>query len=143
MIKLMFVLLMFWTPQEGPIVNLTSPWATEAWQDYASHIVASEARGVPDADIVIACTLVRDIERGWSPWNLRARWFGWGTPDARDRRAVFDAVSSSSSACVEVPAYQFVGNVNDLRYWRSIGMVSGGPHDTYVGAAGQTVIGVK
>lgn len=61
-------------------------WATERWQDYAAHIVASEARGVPAADIVIACTILRDVERGYHPWRLHpGRWKGYGTPDARDR----------------------------------------------------------
>jgi len=29
-------------------------WATPAWREWAAHIVASEARGVPSADIVVA-----------------------------------------------------------------------------------------
>ena len=125
-------------PPQDDTNSGTPPWATEAWQDFAAHIVASEARGVPQADKVVACMLVRDIERGWHPWALRGRWFGWGTPDARDRRAVADALQD----CSDVPDYRYVGNVRDVHLWRSRGMVGPGPLDLYVGRGGQTVVGV-
>ncbi len=127
---------------EGPLVEYISPrWATEQWQDFASHIVASEARNVPEADIVIACTLVRDVENGWNPWALRNRWFGWGTPDDKDRQAVF--MSLSSPACDDVPEYRFVGNFLDVQRWRASGMISEGPYDLFVGRTGSAVVGVR
>lgn len=115
-------------------------FATGAWIDYAAHIVASEARNVPAADIVIACTLLRDVERGWHPWNLRRRWFGYGTPDAKDVAAVRNAVYTR--ACEAVPEYKFVGNLKDVYLWRSIGLIGSGPLHLYVGLEGSTVIGV-
>ncbi len=129
-------------PPEGPQVEHVTPrWATESWQNFAAHIVASEARNVPEADIVIACTLVRDVENGWNPWALRSRWFGWGNPDDQDRGAVL--MSLSSPACDDVPKFRFVGNLNDVRYWRSIGMIPEGPYDLYVGRSGSVVVGVR
>ena len=116
-------------------------WATASWQTYAAHIVASEARGVPSADIVIACTLIRDIERGYHPWNLHpGRWHGYGTPDDLDRKAVTDALLSS--ACVDVPRYKYVGNFRDAQYWVRSRTIDNGPFDLYVGPHGQAVVGV-
>lgn len=115
-------------------------FATDAWQDYVSHIVASEARGVEEADIVVACTLVRDVKRGWGPWALRGRWFGWGTPDEADRNAVLQAVTRGG--CVNVPEYRYVGNFQDVQHWRAVGMIHRGPYDLYVGPRGQAVVGV-
>lgn len=116
-------------------------WATDAWQDFAAHIVASEARNVPAADIVVACTLGRDVGRGWSPWALGDRWYGYGRPDAADRQAVRDALTTD--ACDAVPDYKFVGNIRDVQHWRAVGMIGEGPFDLYVGATGSTVVGVR
>jgi len=115
-------------------------WASERWIIFAAHIVASEARGVPQADVVVACTIVRDIERGWHPWAIRGRWFGWGRPDAKDIGAVRDALITGG--CDEVPIYRYVGNFKDVQYWRSIGFAGSGPLDLYVGRRGQSVVGV-
>ena len=115
-------------------------WATENWMDYAAHIVASEARGVPQADIVVACTLIRDVEKGWPPMRLGKRWFGYGTPDEADRQAVWDALFTS--ACENVPAYRYVGNIRDAQLWRSTGMIEGDKVDLYLGLGGQAVVGV-
>jgi len=113
-------------------------WATPAWQEWAAHIVASEARGVPQADIVVACTMVRDVERGWHPWALRSRWFGWGTPDDRDRAAVGQALNGG---CSGVPDYAHVGNFQDAQYWRMRGYFDGRA-DLYLGEDGAAVVGV-
>jgi len=113
-------------------------WATEEWVEYAAHIVASEAGGVPVADKVIACTMIRDIERGWNPWNLRKRWFGWGTPDRLDREAVRQALIN----CDDIPSYKFVGNVNDTRVWLRNNMITNGPHDIYLGN-NAAVVGIR
>ena len=117
-------------------------WATARWQNYAAHIVASEARGVPSADIVIACTLLKDIERGWHPWRLYpGRWHGYGPPDEADRQAIIDALTSR--ACDDIPVYKYVGNLRDLRHWKAVGMVkTGGPFTLHIGSGGQTVVGV-
>ena len=115
-------------------------WVTENWMDYAAHIVASEARGVPQADIVIACTLIRDVEKGWPPMELGKRWFGYGSPDAADRKAVEDALFTE--ACEDVPEYRFIGNFKDAQYWRLLGMVEDGKVDLYLGFGGQAVVGV-
>ena len=115
-------------------------WATPAWREYAAHIVASEARGVPQADIVVACTLIRDIERGWSPWGLHpGRWHGWGSPDSADRQAIEDALNG---ACTGVPDYIYVGNFRDAQYWARTGMIKNWPVDLYIGPGGGAVIGV-
>jgi len=127
-------------PYEPPI---TPSWVTEHWQDFASHIVASEARGVPSADIVVACTLVQDVERGWHPWALGDRWFGYGTPDAADRQAVEDALLTD--ACDAIPDYKYVGNNRDVLVWLNKGMIKAdaAPFDLYVGYHGQTVVGIE
>jgi len=116
-------------------------WATPEWKDFASHIVASEARGVESADIVIACTLIRDIERGWHPWELRKRWFGWGTPDKKDIEAVNQSLTKDG--CANIPEYKYVGNINDVRVWMNMRMINTGPHDLYIGYGGQTVVGIE
>ena len=117
-------------------------WATDAWRDYAAHIVASEARGVPAADIVIACTLIRDVERGFRPWNLHpGRWHGFGKPDEADIQAVTDALLSP--ACVHIPRYKYVGNFRDAQYWTRSGIIDDGPFDLYLGPHGQAVVGVR
>jgi len=114
-------------------------WATDAWIEFAAHIVASEARNVPSADLAVACTLVWDVERGWQPWMLRGRWFGWGEPDEGDREAVVQAVLGG---CSDVPRFVYVGNLNDLRHWRAVGMVGDGPFVLYIGNGGSAVVGV-
>lgn len=116
----------------------TPHWATPNWQDWAAHIVASEARGVPQADLVVACTMVRDVQRGWHPWALRKRWFGWGEPDLQDRLAVWLAVSGG---CNSVPNYRYVGNLQDARYWKRLGYIDG-QIDLYLGEGTAAVVGV-
>lgn len=120
-------------------------WASDRWQDFAAHIVASEARNVPSADIVVACTLIRDVESATNPvraaWGLRRRWFGYGRPDDADRQAVLDALFTN--ACDTVPSYRYVGNIRDVYHWRAVGMVGAGPFDLYVGPTGSTVVGVQ
>jgi len=117
-------------------------WATLKWQDYAAHIVASEARGVDSADIVIACTLINDIEKGYNPWNLYpGRWHGYGAPDDKDRQAVKDALFRD--ACLRIPVYKYVGNFRDAQYWNAVNMIDDGPFDLYIGTNGRAVVGVE
>jgi len=113
-------------------------WATDAWQDWAAHVVASEARDVPSADLVVACTMVRDIERGWPPWALDRRWFGYGPPDEADYAAVRQAVNGG---CGDVPHYKFVGNFQDAQLWRMNDYFDGRA-DLYLGKYGSAVVGV-
>jgi len=120
-------------------------WVNSEWPWYAAHIVASEARGVPQADIVIACTLVRDVVEGsykYRPFELHThgRWNGWGTPDELDEEAIYRALLTDT--CADMPRYQFVGSFKDAQYWRSIGMIPEGPFDLFVGKGGQAVVGV-
>lgn len=120
-------------------------WVEPEWPLYAAHIVASEARGVPTADIVVACTLVWDVVEGGylsRPFELHlwGRWNGWGTPDELDEEAVYRALLTN--ACAKMPRYQHLGNFRDVQYWRSIGMIQEGPLDLYVGSGGQAVVGV-
>lgn len=126
--------------EDFPVRVEVPTWATENWRDYAAHIVASEARGVPQADIVIACTLIRDVEKGWPPMGLGKRWFGFGPPDAADRQAVQDALYTD--ACEDVPDYRYVGNFKDAQYWRWLGMIETGKVDLYLGPSGAAVVGV-
>ena len=122
-----------------PAQPVMPDWATEAWIDYAAHIVASEAWNVPSADLAVACTLVRDVRRGWQPWALHHRWYGWAEPDEADYAAVRRALTPNG--CDSVPEFAFVGNLDDLFYWRSIGMVGDGPFVLYIGD-GAAVVGV-
>ena len=120
-------------------------WVTPSWPLYAAHIVASEARGVPSADIAVACTLIWDVVEGGylgRPFELddHGRWNGWGSPDAADEEAVYRALLTD--ACNHIPRYKFIGNLRDARHWRSIGMIPDGPFDLYLGVAGQAVVGV-
>jgi len=120
-------------------------WASEEWVEFAAHIVASEAAGVPEARIVVACTMVRDVERGWHPWALRKRWFGWGWPSAGDFAAVRSAlngVNGKYGECYKIPSYKYVGNLRDAQHWRRTGVIGSGPYDLYVGPTGNTVVGV-
>jgi len=126
----------YWSTESPPVAPA---WTTVAWRDFAAHIVASEARGVPAADLAVACTLSRDVERGWDPWALRRRWFGWGNPDSADRAAVDRAVNGG---CDNIPHFKYVGNLNDLRHWHAVGMVGDGPFVLYIGAGGGAVVGV-
>lgn len=125
--------------EDFPVQVEVPTWATERWMDYAAHIVASEARGVPQADIVIACTILRDIERGWHPKALGDRWYGYGPPDVADRQAVKDALYTDT--CEDVPVYRYVGNFRDAQLWRRLGMIDG-KVDLYLGFGGQAVVGV-
>jgi len=130
---------MYPTPQEEAVARTVGPaWATAAWQDYAAHIVAGETRGVPAAAYPVACTLIRDVERGSHPWRLRGRWYGWKAPRADERAAVRLALRG----CQDVPRYRYVGTLSDLRLWQARGMVGEGPFNLYTGAAGLEVVGV-
>jgi len=44
--------------------------------------------------------------------------------------------------CAAVPEFAFVGNLQDLAYWRSIGMVGDGPFVLYVGPNDMAVVGI-
>ena len=125
-------------PEVIELIQNPYPWATERWRDWAAHIVASEARNVDSADLVVACTMVRDVERGWHPWALRGRWYGWGPPDAKDREAVERALAGE---CTGVPVYRYVGNLSDARLWRRMGLLDGRV-DLYLGDYGSAVVGV-
>jgi len=126
----------------GDFPRLPPAWATPAWIEYAAHVVASEARNVPAADIVIACTILRDVERGWHPWSLHpGRWHGFGRPDKADRQAVHDALLTD--ACDSVPNYRYVGNFNDAKYWRRTGVIGETAVDLYLGPSGSAVVGVR
>ncbi len=116
-------------------------WATERWIEWAAHIVSSEAgNAVPQARIVVSCTMVRDVEdRGWPPWSLRNRWFGWGRPSAADVQAVRRAVNGG---CDDVKQYAFVGNIDDGKTWKRMGLIGEEAVDLFIGPTGSTVIGV-
>ena len=120
-------------------------WVKPEWPLYAAHIVASEARGVPSADVAIACTLVWDVVEGGyleRPFELHehGRWNGWGTPDELDEEAVYRALLTDACANMR---YQFVGNSADVFVWLSMRMITEGPHDLYIGPGGQSVVGVR
>ena len=79
--------------------------------------------GNVEAKLVVACTLVRDVERGWGRWNLRGRWYGWKRPSALDVQAVYDALSGG---CGGVPVYRYVGSETDYLRWKAKGLVDDG-----------------
>jgi len=113
-------------------------WATERWRTFAAGIVEGEVAGVPEARMVVACTVVRDVEAGWSPWGLGERWYGWRRPSEGAREAIDRALEEG---CQDVPRYAFVGNLEDARHWHALGWVEG-PVDLFLGAGGQAVVGV-
>lgn len=97
-------------------------WATVGWQDYAAHIVAGE--GVPgnkEAALWIACTIRRDVERGWGPYLLYpGRWHGWGYPDEISEEAV--ALSLTKNGCRKVEKCMYLGNSADyFNNWQHLG----------------------
>lgn len=117
-------------------------WATATWVEYAAHITASESRNVPSSDLPIACTLVRDVERGYHPWRLYGnpgRWHGWGAPDTADYAAVRTALGGG---CEAVPDFRYIGNWNDMHYFRRQGWLGEQPLALYVGENGACVVGV-
>ena len=117
-------------------------WASESWIIYASHIVSSEARNVLSADLPVACTLIRDVQRGYHPWALYGnpgRWHGWGTPDAADYAAVRTALGGG---CGGVPNFRYFGSWRDLDYFRRMGWLGEQPLSLYVGAGGACVVGI-
>lgn len=122
-----------------PQVAAGGGWAGDGWAAWAAHIVAGETRGVPSARLAVACTLTRDVERGWDPWALRDRWYGWSDPTDADLAAVETALAGG---CGDVPEFRFVGNLQDLALWRGRGWVGDGPFVLYAGSDGQYVVGV-
>ena len=116
--------------------------ASESWVTYAASIVSSEARDVPSADLAIACTIYRDVQRGYHPWRLYGnpgRWHGYGTPDADDYAAVRTALGGG---CEDVPNFRYFGNFNDMHYFRRQGWLGEQPLSLYVGAGGACVVGI-
>ena len=111
------------------------PWATPAWQNYAAHIVAGESpAGCAVCDLWIACTIRRDVERGWAPWNLAGRWHGWqATTTSAQREAV--TVAMQAGGCDAVPRCRYLGNTRDFQYnWTGTGaaLVVGNKHGLIV-----------
>lgn len=115
-------------------------WATEYCIDHIAHIVASEARGVPSADLAVACTIIRDIERGYTCWSLTpGRWKGYGAPDALDYAAVRTALSGG---CDHIPEFSYLGNLNDARWFYSHNLVITQPLSLWLGPTGSAVVGI-
>lgn len=87
-------------------------WATPEWQTFASHIVAGEIpHGCKECALVTACTIRRDVERGWNPWHLQERWYGWKAPTKLSDSAVKAALIPMG--CLHVPDCKFLGNQSD------------------------------
>lgn len=100
---------------EEDFLKGTPSWATEEWKNFASHIVAGEIPyGCEECALVTACTIRRDVERGWNPWNLRQRWYGWKQPTEMALNAVEESLSTMGCACV--PDCKFLGNQNDYNW---------------------------
>jgi len=126
---IVLVMLLLSTPVSARIIDEPTPyrsashWATPAWQRYAGHIVAGESpAGCQECDQVIACTLINDVKRGYSPWRLHpGRWHGWRkhvTP--AQQRAVSLAVTTN--VCFSLPVCKFLGNARDFQYnWTHLG----------------------
>lgn len=103
----------------GAIV--TEPnWATPAWKDFAAHIVAGEATPYMASKMLVICTMINDVEKGWHPWALRNRWFGYRYPSKEDHLSVELAFSGG---CEEVPNYIYLGNKSDYELWKTLGYV--------------------
>lgn len=127
------------------MVDKYPAWASENWITYAASIVSSEARNVPSADLAVACTIFRDIIlREYSPWQLYCddslcRWHGYGKPDDADYAAVRTALGGG---CESVPNFRYVGNLQDIDYFRRQGWLGEQPLALYVGQGGAMVVGV-
>lgn len=100
------------------------PWASPEWRDYASHILAGERDGQMDRR-TIACSLVRDVLRGYGPWDLRKRWYGWREPSWADRLEIWHVVFQTPGHCDGIPWCRYVGSGKDYELWSRRGMVDG------------------
>lgn len=108
----------------GTSTTESPDWATPAWKEDAAYIVAGEATPYMASKMLVICTMINDVEnRGWEPWNLRARWFGYRYPTEDDRRAVELAFSGG---CEDIPQYIYLGNGNDYKIWQRLGYVGEG-----------------
>ena len=100
----------------------TPVWATIEWVGYASHIVAGEAPSNCEVcNRWIACTIVRDIQRGYNPWNLYpGRWHGWKSYGPAHKLAVQQALNPAF--CRGIPRCIYLGNEKDYRFsWSRYG----------------------
>lgn len=119
----------------------TPPWFTPQWVKFAAGIVAGEAADSDTARLLVTCTIRHDIERGWHPWKLRARWFGWRTPSPPDYLAVTRAFLTD--ACNPIPVCRFVGNWKDYYYWSATGLATSPPALTITDHNGATTLCVR
>jgi len=93
---------------------------TPAWRWRAAAIVAGEApAGCVACYELTACQIIHDSEVG-NPWAVvtagpSRRWHGSRTPSEEHLQAVNRMLSSG---CDAYPACRFLGNENDLGYWR-------------------------
>lgn len=102
--------------------TIQSPdWATPAWKESAAYIVSGEATPYMASKMLVICTMINDIEnRGWCPWSLKNRWYGWRYPTEKDRLAVERAFQEG---CDGIPAYIYLGNYSDYHLWKSMGFI--------------------
>jgi len=114
------------------------PWATGRWIIFAASIVAGEAADTDEARQVTACTLVHDVERGWYPWVLRDRWFGWASPSKEALTAM--VLATTTNICREYPRCSYVGSFEDLKYWRRTGVADSSGVWVWMDAKGKTTV---
>ena len=124
-----------------PIPAEYPTWATEWCITHIAHIVASEARGVPSADLAVACTVWRDITYwGYTCFTITPdRWKGYGTPDKLDYEAVYTALSGG---CDHIPVFSYLGNLNDARWFYSHNLVITQPLSLWLGPTDSAVVGI-
>lgn len=100
----------------------TLAWCTPYPMDFeykVATIVAGEVgTAVPTARMPVACTVVRDYQRGL---DLDKRWYGRGTPSEEDLRAASRAIAGE---CSGLPYFRFLGSEADLTLWRWRGWVT-------------------
>jgi len=119
----------------------TPDWATPAWKESAAHIVSGEATPYMESKMLVICTMINDVEnRGWNPWNLRQRWYGWRYPTEKDRLAVEKAFQGG---CSEIPPYIYLGNYSDYRLWRSMGFIREGYVADFYEYDHWTMVGIR
>lgn len=85
-----------------------------------ASIVAGEVSAVPAARLPVACTALADWREGVS----LSRWYGRAAPREADYATVERALSGG---CRRYPRFRFVGNGDDWRTWRRLGIVEGDP----------------
>lgn len=111
-------------PTMSPVTAASPPpaWASEGVIHRIAGIVAGEAPSHAEAQIVVACTVIRDIE-AQGPAIIAApnsRWRGYRRPTSWHVNIVENALRYGYCHDL-VPNCRFLGNLDDLVVWQRLG----------------------